>query len=213
MIRFILLIVLLSACTPILSTQSSLQQPTYMIYRVQQGDTLPLLANRFGIEQHGIARLNRLRPPYSLYVNQILYIPLYTRMYQKMAFRRNNCDPMPDWLWPTHGRVERAISQTGKSSGINIFGQLGQDIRAAAAGTVIFSEVLKGYKKLIIIQHHKNLLSIYGYNQHLRVRKGQGVQAGQKIAEMGLDTRQRPAVYFEIRCYNKAVEPLIYLPK
>ncbi|WP_353570114.1 peptidoglycan DD-metalloendopeptidase family protein [Candidatus Albibeggiatoa sp. nov. BB20] len=245
LIRIVLITLLISACSivPFTSqpekTTPQQPQPNYqsqanIAYRVQRGDTLSSIAKRFRIAQNTIAQLNRLRPPYTIYVNQVLKIPVQNQRASnnsgqlKTVYRgkktvtapktshNNNkqCAPMPRWSWPTRGNVERTVSQTGKGSGINILGKLGQNISASAAGTVAFSGAgPKGYQNLIIIQHSSSLLSVYGHNRHLWVRKGQKVQAGQKIAQMGLDTRRRPVVHFEIRCHNKAVEPLIYLPK
>ncbi|MCV6638479.1 peptidoglycan DD-metalloendopeptidase family protein [Candidatus Albibeggiatoa sp. nov. NOAA] len=245
-IRIFVLSILLSACStvPFISPpkqpipppqqQSNYQPQANIAYRVRKGDSLSLIAKRFRVSQNTIAQLNRLRPPYTIYVNQVLRIPAQSQRASnnsgqlKTVYRGKKtvgtprttytgnaqCNPMPRWSWPTRGNIERTISQTGKGSGVNILGKLGQDIKAAAAGTVVFSGAgPKGYQNLIIIQHNKNLLSVYGHNRGLRVRKGQRVKAGQKIAQMGLDTQRRPVVHFEIRCHNKAVEPLIYLPK
>ncbi|MEK7990927.1 MAG: peptidoglycan DD-metalloendopeptidase family protein [Thiotrichaceae bacterium] len=243
LIRIFLITFLISACStnPFISQPKNRpsQQPNYqsqanIAYRVQKGDTLSLIAKRFSIPQANIAQLNRLYPPYTIYINQILHLPVQNQRASnnsgqlKKVYRgkktvtapsinqrdSKQCPSMPRWSWPTQGNVESTVSQTGKGSGINILGKLGQEIKAAAAGTVAFSGAgPKAYQNLVIIQHNANLLSVYGHNRHLWVRKGQKVQAGQKIAQMGLDTRRRPIVHFEIRCHNKAVEPLIYLPK
>lgn len=231
-IRIILICALIAACstlptqnTSIVQSQASYQppQPSYIRYYVQKGDSLSRIAKKFRVSQNSIAQRNRLRPPYTIYINQILYIPNQFVTNKKYINRQNittnrkihhKCALMPYWLWPTRGTIERSMSQTGKGSGIKIIGQRGQDIKASAAGTVIFSGVgPKGYQNLIIIQHDTNLLSVYGHNQKVTVRKGQHVQAGQKIAQMGLGTRQRPMLHFEIRCHNKVLEPLSYLPK
>lgn len=198
------------------------QTNSTITYRVRKGDTLSSIAKRYNMSHINIATVNQLRPPYTIYVGQVLNIPLSTPHtgQLKAAYRgttsipSSQCAPMPRWSWATDRQIEQTISQTGKGSGINILGKLGQDIKAAAAGTVVFSGVgPKGYQNLIIIQHSHNLLTVYGHNRQLWVRKGQRVAAGQKIAQMGLDARRRPILHFEIRCHNKAVEPLIYLPK
>lgn len=46
-----------------------------MNYIVQPGDTLFSIANRFGVPWQEIVRVNRLQPPFSLYVGQQLFIP------------------------------------------------------------------------------------------------------------------------------------------
>ena len=244
-VRILIISLLISSCSinPFISTppkptppptQPYYQPQANIAYSVRKGDSLSAIAKRFRVPQAYIAQLNRLRPPYTIYVGQILRIPAQSQQTSgasgqlKRVYRgkktvtppvtntndSKQCAPMPRWSWATRGQVERTISQTGKGSGINIVGKLGQEIKAAAAGTVAFSGAgPKGYQNLVIIQHSRNLLTVYGHNRQLWVRKGQRVQAGQKIAQMGLDTRRRPVLHFEIRCHNKAVEPLIYLPK
>lgn len=46
-----------------------------MNYIVQRGDTLYAISRRYGVPIDVIIRVNRLRPPYELYVGQSLYIP------------------------------------------------------------------------------------------------------------------------------------------
>lgn len=94
-----------------------------------------------------------------------------------------------------------------------IFGKLGQEIRAVAAGEVIFSaDGPRGYGRLIIIKHRYGLISTYAYNDDLLIKNGQLVQAGQKIASMGLNVNGQAALYFALRCHAKSVDPMLYLP-
>ncbi|MGG0754896.1 LysM peptidoglycan-binding domain-containing protein [Brevibacillus laterosporus] len=46
-----------------------------MNYIVQRGDTLYSIAQRYGVPIDVIIRVNRLYPPYELYVGQSLFIP------------------------------------------------------------------------------------------------------------------------------------------
>ena len=97
--------------------------------------------------------------------------------------------------------------------GILLPGRLGQDVRAACAGRVVYSGTgIRGYGNLIIIKHGENLLSAYAHNSEALVREGQEVALGQPIARMGEGAPQKPALYFEIRRNGKPVDPLRYLP-
>ncbi len=93
-------------------------------------------------------------------------------------------------------------------------GELGQVIRAACAGRVVYlGSGLRGYGNLIIIKHRDNLLSAYAHNRELLVREGQDVVSGQTIAHMGTGPHQIAALYFEIRLNGKPVDPVPYLPE
>ncbi|MCP5142457.1 MAG: peptidoglycan DD-metalloendopeptidase family protein [Gammaproteobacteria bacterium] len=118
------------------------------------------------------------------------------------------------WQWPTNGPVLSTFSsrQTGRK-GIDIGGKIGEPVRAAAGGKIVYSgSGLVGYGKLIIVKHNDNYLSAYAHNSELLVREGQVVNAGEKIATKGASGKQ-PQLHFEIRHNGKPVNPLTYLPK
>ena len=80
---------------------------------------------------------------------------------------------------------------------------------AAAPGEVVYSgSGLKGYGKLVIVQHDARYLSAYGHNAALLVAEGERVAAGQRIATMGETAQQRPRLHFEIRRDGQPVDPL-----
>jgi lipoprotein NlpD len=117
------------------------------------------------------------------------------------------------WEWPTRGKVVRGFS-SDSSKGIDISGDIGQIVVAAAAGKVVYSgSALKGYGELVIIKHDERYLSAYGYNRRRLVEEGQQVLAGQPIAELGEGPEQRPLLHFEIRDKGKPVDPLPLLPR
>lgn len=116
------------------------------------------------------------------------------------------------WQWPTRGEVARAFGD-GSGKGVDIAGQVGQPVVAAAPGKVVYSgAALKGYGELIIIKHDEVHLSAYGYNRRRLVGEGATVAAGQPIAELGLGPEQKPMLHFEVRRKGKPVDPAAYLP-
>ena len=118
-----------------------------------------------------------------------------------------------DWRWPAEGAVSRSVSASG-AEGLDIRGQRGAPVVAAAAGKVVYSgSGLRGYGQLIIIKHNDTFLSAYAHNDQLLVAEGASVQAGQKIAGMGDSEAKEVMLHFEIRRNGKAVEPSQYLPK
>jgi lipoprotein NlpD len=120
-------------------------------------------------------------------------------------------DDRIDWAWPTKGKVRTAFSDNSK--GIDIAGQSGQLVFAAAAGKVIHVGTnLRGYGKLVIIQHSSMFLSAYAHNSKILVKEGDRVSKGQKIAEMGNSDTDQMKLHFEIRRFGKPVDPAKYLP-
>jgi lipoprotein NlpD len=96
--------------------------------------------------------------------------------------------------------------------GILLLGTLGQEVRAASAGRVVYTgSGLRGYGNLIIIKHTETLLSAYAHNRDVLVQEGQEVLAGQSIARMGEGPNHIAALYFDIRENGKPTDPLRYL--
>lgn len=119
------------------------------------------------------------------------------------------------WQWPASGKVVGGFQSGsgGDGAGLDIAGNLGDPVRAAAAGTVVYSgNGLIGYGELVIIKHNDTFLSAYGHNSKRLVKEGDHVGAGQEIALMGASGAPRVELHFEIRKDGKPVDPLGYLP-
>lgn len=122
----------------------------------------------------------------------------------------------PRWQWPAESRrVVRTFSAKDPGrKGIDIAGRRGDPVYAAAAGKVVYAgSGLARYGQLIIIRHNEKYLSAYAHNDKLRVKEGDVIRAGQRIADMGSSGAQRPLLHFEIRRDGKPVNPLRYLPQ
>ena len=122
----------------------------------------------------------------------------------------------PHWQWPVR---ERRILRTFSASdparqGLDIAGRRGSPVYAAASGKVVYAgSGLVRYGRLIIVKHNEKYLSAYAHNDKLRVKEGDVVKVGQRIADLGSSGAQRPMLHFEIRRNGKPVNPLRYLPK
>lgn len=116
------------------------------------------------------------------------------------------------WQWPTKGELVKLKTPTSKK-GVDIAGRVGQSIKAAAAGDVVYSgSGLLGYGNLIIIKHNDTFLSAYAHNEKIYANEGDKVRAGEKIATMGIDNKGSPILHFEIRMDGSPVNPLQHLP-
>ena len=113
--------------------------------------------------------------------------------------------------WPTQGKQIRRFGaryQGQKSSGVLIASNVGNDINAVHHGRVVYSDWLRGFGLLLILDHGKGYMSLYGYNQSLYKDVGDWVEAGEAIATLGQSGGQKvPALYFELRHQGKPVNP------
>lgn len=210
------------------------------IHVVQKGDTLYSIAFACGEDVRTVASWNHLRPPYTIYPNQVLRLTApppalninrqnkvassasRPRVSQKPSTQIAKVTPPKSsnpqkisWQWPTNGKIisTYSVRDVGKK-GLDIAGRSGQPIYAAASGTVVYSgNGLRGYGRLIIIKHSDTFFSAYAHNRKILVKEDQKVNKGQHIADMGSTEADRPLLHFEVRRDGKPVDPLRYLPR
>ncbi|HEX7045101.1 MAG TPA: peptidoglycan DD-metalloendopeptidase family protein [Burkholderiales bacterium] len=191
---------------------------------VARGDTLYAIAQDVGVSYRDLAAWNGLEPPYVIHPGQRLRVapPEAARGSAggaPRAVRKVRVDDMPAtgaiaWQWPTEGRVIARFAPGNGAKGIDIAGTAGQDVRAAAAGKVVYQgSGLRGYGQLIIIKHNADYLSAYAHCGAIYVQEGSVIRAGQKIAAMGSSGTDRVKLHFEIRRRGVPVDPLDFLPK
>jgi lipoprotein NlpD len=121
----------------------------------------------------------------------------------------------PRWRWPAEGSLVATFAPNDPTrQGINIAGNAGQPVSAAADGVVVYSgSGLIGYGELVIVKHSDEWLSAYGHNRRRLVSEGEAVKAGQQIAEMGRSGASRDMLHFEIRRNGRPVDPQGLLPR
>lgn len=94
------------------------------------------------------------------------------------------------------------------SDGWLVAGTAGAEVRAVAPGRVAFSDWLKGYGLLVIVDHGDGWMSLYAFNDALLKDVGDWVRAGDPLATVGSSGGQgRPALYFELRRNGQPQDP------
>lgn len=207
-------------------------------YTVQRGDTLYSIAWRYGLDYRELARMNSIGSNYLIHPGQILQLhsEVKSSPVNRPAAGSNGAQVTApqltgpqrradanaasatsgdvSWRWPADGAIVArfgASNATGK--GIDLTGRVGDPVRAAADGMVVYAgSGLIGYGRIIIVKHSEEFLSAYGHNDELFVREGEQVKRGEKIAALGRGPGNKPLLHFEIRVNGKAVDPMQYLP-
>jgi septal ring factor EnvC (AmiA/AmiB activator) len=121
--------------------------------------------------------------------------------------------PLPPGRWPVSGTL---LAEFGKPraggqlrwDGVLIAAPAGTEVRAARDGRVVYADWLPGLGLLLVIDHGRGYLSLYGHNQDLLKGVGSTVTRGETVALVG-DTggQRRPALYFEVRRNGKPQDP------
>jgi murein hydrolase activator len=124
----------------------------------------------------------------------------------------------PGLRWPLRGAVMARFGSNrpegGVWRGILVRAAEGASVQVVASGTVVYSNWLRGFGNLLIIDHGQQYLSVYAYNQSLLKQIGERVQTGETIAFAGSTGGQvDSALYFEIRHRGAAVDPVQFLAR
>ena len=112
-------------------------------------------------------------------------------------------------------RIDPITGEAGAyHSGMDMAAPQGTPIYAAASGVVLVAEWWNGYGYTVIIDHGDGLWTLYGHIQKggILVSKGDQVQAGEQIAEVGKTGRATGYhLHFEVRRNGEKVDPEPYL--
>ncbi|BCV38784.1 MULTISPECIES: murein hydrolase activator EnvC family protein [Shewanella] len=117
--------------------------------------------------------------------------------------------------WPTKGRIKNSFGSQRSGNvrwkGVMLSAPEGQSISAVAAGKVIYADWLRGFGMVLVVDHGKGFMSLYGHAQALLKDAGDTVKAGEAVALVGRSGGQtEPGLYFEIRHKGQAVDPANY---
>ncbi|RUO20619.1 murein hydrolase activator EnvC family protein [Aliidiomarina haloalkalitolerans] len=118
--------------------------------------------------------------------------------------------------WPVNGTMRHTFGQQRSGQirwrGVVMNTELEAPVRAIADGRVIYSDWLRGFGMVVVIDHGEHYMSLYGYNQALLKNVGEPVRSGEVIALAGQSGGQREAsLYFEIRHEGNPINPAPYM--
>lgn len=203
-----------------------LRLPAPTDYRVGEGDTIFTVARHFNVDLSKLVRVNNLQHPYGLEAGKTLRIPLKKMSAAKTAAQKKK-EPQkdlvilketknPTFIWPAKGKVISTYGPKGRdlfNEGVNIAVPHGTPVKAAAAGTIVYTgDDLKSYGNLILIRHSGGITTAYAHLEKVSVQKGARVQKGQVIGTAGatgsVETSQ---LHFEIRKGRETKDPLSFL--
>ena len=206
-----------------------------VIHHVEAGENLYRIGLRYDIPVGQIKRANGIRDVTQLRIGQRLYIP---GARQRLHASSDGFTPNPggsanpdeirrraraaarqqtslQFGWPVRGRLSsRYGTRRGRPhEGIDVAAARGTPIFASESGRVIHSGRLGSYGKVVIVKHAGAFRTVYAHASKLLVRKGEFVERGQKVAEVGSTGRSTGShVHFEIRRSETPKNPLAFLP-
>ncbi|MBQ6772779.1 MAG: peptidoglycan DD-metalloendopeptidase family protein [Synergistaceae bacterium] len=124
--------------------------------------------------------------------------------------------------WPVRGkissnygyRIHPILKRKILHTGIDIAAPNGTPVKAAAAGEVLFDGWLRGYGRVVILDHGRDYSTLYAHLSSSLVKEGQVVRAGATIARVGKTGNVTGYhLHFEVRKGSYVQNPLDYLKK
>lgn len=115
--------------------------------------------------------------------------------------------------WPTQGKVVRSFRSKREDSNLRWNGVIirtanGAPVKSVHRGRVVFSDWLRGFGLLTIVDHGDSYYTLYGHNESLLTEPGDWVEVGQLIAYTGNSGGQdKPGLYFEVRKDGEPINP------
>lgn len=124
-----------------------------------------------------------------------------------------------DFQKPLSGKItsefgEREVISsvmTADHKGIDIAANSGTDIQAAISGQVVEADSNSEYGKFIKIKN-EDVLTVYAHCSKLKVKKGDSIEKGDVIAEVGSTGKSTgPHLHFEIRLSDRYINPRLVI--
>ncbi len=119
--------------------------------------------------------------------------------------------------WPVSGKIMVTFGKSRhgdlgtliESHGIEIEAAVGTSVKVVAPGKVLYANSLRGYGKLLIVDHGGKDYSLYAHMNQFTKQVGDMVASGETIAYSGSENRD--SIYFEIRHGGKPLDPKPWL--
>ena len=222
-----LLVLMLSGCG---FWHARVDRPTRgegIYHQVRRGENLYRIGKAYGVSHTELARANGITDASRLEVGQRIFVPGGKRSLPVNVITPEHAlgdapaaNELPPgegvFIWPlTSGTLTSSFGPRGRSfhDGIDIGAPPGTVVRAAREGDVIYSDTLRGYGNVVIVQHDGGYATVYAHNEQNLVDAGSKVRQGQAVAKVGRSGRTSgPNLHFEIRKDNVARNPIYFLP-
>jgi murein DD-endopeptidase MepM/ murein hydrolase activator NlpD len=189
------------------SRPTTVATPPGVHHPLDAGLTLYSLSRAYHVPVSTLMKANGITDPSTIPAGTPIFIPGARSLLDVPAPVR------PALAWPLAGTVtSRFRSRGGSHRGLDIDGEKGDPIRAAAAGTVLRAGKDGRYGLSIVIRHGNGIETLYAHASVLLVREGDRVERSQKIARVGESGNARGThLHFEVRLDGRAVNPGTYL--
>ncbi len=188
-------------------------------YTIKKGDTIWKIAKNHGVSTNDIIKTNNIKDVSNVKPGQQLIIPRgisgkgTVSTHKTSTFIRQSNE---SFKWPLRGKILYGFDKWidgYKNKGIDIQAFHGQAVSASKSGVVaLISEAPDGWGKVVVLQHYDGSYTWYAYNSRILVKRGDRVNQGRTIAEVGSTGKAKQAkLHFKIFLNGVPVNPISHL--
>ena len=123
--------------------------------------------------------------------------------------------------WPVAGTISSGFGWrespwgggTRRHTGLDIRATYGAPVRVSAPGVVLFAgRDSGGYGTVVVVDHGRDLKTLYGHLSGVYVRPGQRIERGAVVGAVGNSGRATGVhLHYEVRVGNVPVDPMLYV--
>ncbi len=145
----------------------------------------------------------------SKYDQLIFKADKYLQAIKNLPLGRPTPGPVTSWFGP---RLDPFNHRKAFHEGIDFRGRIGTPVHATADGRVSFVGTVRGYGKMIKIDHGNGYTTKFGHLHAFKVKKGDYVSRGQVIGQIGNTGRSTGShLHYEIGYKGKPINPAKFM--
>ncbi len=192
-----------------LTSEQNQQKQILELSKVKQKQTLKALNSKKFNEQDKLAKLEQEEASIVALLKQMAEAARAAENLKGLSKLKRKLS------WPVKGKIQHSFGTRKqgylKWKGVFLAAPIGRQVKTIHSGTILFSDWLKGYGLVSVVDHGDGYMSLYGHNQALLKSVGDRVEAGEPIALTGQSGGQsQSGLYFEIRQAGIAKNPKIW---
>ncbi len=184
------------------------------VHIIRPGETLWDIARNYNVDLNELQRLNSNKQACNLKIGDLIKLPQNSAQVAFSESVKPSRSIVSRFVWPIRGTITSKYGwrSSGFHHGLDIAGNLGDPVQAAAGGVVSFTGYISLYGNTVIIDHPNGKQTLYAHLNETKVKSGDRVARGAIIATVGSTGRSTgPHLHFEIKQGDTREDPLVYL--
>lgn len=179
-----------------------------------RGETLWDIARHYNVDLAELQRINSNKQANNLKIGDQITLPRENSRIALAESLTPSRSIVSRFTWPIRGTMTSKYGwrDSGFHHGLDIAGNLGDPVQAAAGGVVSCTGYISLYGNTVIIDHSDGKQTLYAHLNQIKVKPGDRVARGSIIATVGSTGRSTgPHLHFEIKQGDTREDPLAYL--